>query len=307
MAIGEAAQGWAVLAIDVPGANQHPLFSLVAAWAALGATLAVDFERAEALLARADAQAPGVSEPAVLQARGVYELFRGAPEEARRHAEAWVDHARTSADPHELAHALLLLAGALPTDTKLRIATLEEQVAVARSAGITSALTTALSFLANNLEPDDSKRALELLDEAAEVSRRLGDRRGVALAMGSKGAMACRHGDWSTALQAACDATEHMRELGGDVTIKDGFHLGGMALVELGHPEAAAVLIGKGDAMSSRTINDWWWGKAIEGADAAIVEALGEGRAAAMAARGAAMATSDAVDYMRADADEVLG
>ena len=48
MAIGDAARDWAVTASMIPGGDDHPLFPVVAAWAASDATFSGDFERAEA-------------------------------------------------------------------------------------------------------------------------------------------------------------------------------------------------------------------------------------------------------------------
>src|SRR6185295_11793622 len=46
--IGDVAKDWSEIASAIPGGDTHPLFPVVAAWAASGATLAGDFERAEA-------------------------------------------------------------------------------------------------------------------------------------------------------------------------------------------------------------------------------------------------------------------
>ena len=52
--IGELAMDWAATAIAIPGGDGHPLFPVVAAWAAWGATMGHDFERAEDLVAVAE-------------------------------------------------------------------------------------------------------------------------------------------------------------------------------------------------------------------------------------------------------------
>ena len=51
---GELAMDWAATAIAIPGGDGHPLFPVVAAWAAWGATMGRDFERAEDLVAVAE-------------------------------------------------------------------------------------------------------------------------------------------------------------------------------------------------------------------------------------------------------------
>ena len=68
---GELAMDWAATAVAIPGGDGHPLFPVVAAWAAWGATMRIDFERAEDLVAVAErAQATlGTRLPSVARAR----------------------------------------------------------------------------------------------------------------------------------------------------------------------------------------------------------------------------------------------
>ena len=306
IAIGDISQEWAETAIAIPGADQQTLYCDVVAWAALAATLAGDFGPAEVLVARALAAqtALGTSNASALPARGALALFRGKAEEARTFAQAYVDVARASEDPYELADALILLAGSF-ADSDARIATLEEAIRVARDAGIASALSIALPFLAGSLPIDESDRALALIDEAIEVGLRVGDRRGVALAIGWKGWLAFRRGEWTTALRAALDAAEQLLEFGGLVTIKEFFHLGGAALAALGHNDAAAVLIGRADSLSAR-VGTHIWLEIITATDAALLEALGEQRVATLAAQGAAFDNPEAVVYLRAQTEAVL-
>ena len=155
---GELAMDWAATAIAIPGGDGHPLFPVVAAWAAWGATMGLDFERAEDLVGVAErAQAAlGTRLPSVARAQATLAFFRNDFEEARRHAEEWVELARGAGDPYELAHALITLGGALQiTEPTLdaAIATTEEAVRVARTAGIDAALAIALANLAM-LAPD---------------------------------------------------------------------------------------------------------------------------------------------------------
>ena len=51
---GELAMDWAATAVAIPGGDGHPLFPAVAAWAAWGATMGLDFERAEDLVGVAE-------------------------------------------------------------------------------------------------------------------------------------------------------------------------------------------------------------------------------------------------------------
>ena len=79
--------------------------------------------------------------------RRLLAFYRSDFEEARRHAEEWVELARASGDPYELAHALIMLGSALQiTEPTLdaAIAAVDEAVRVARAAGIDAALSIGL-------------------------------------------------------------------------------------------------------------------------------------------------------------------
>ena len=158
---GEFAMDWAATAVAVPGADGHPLVPVVAAWASWGATMGLDFERAEELLGVAErAQAAlGIRLGSVARAQATFAFYRNDFEGARGHVEEWVDLARAARDPLELAHALLMLGSVLQiTEPTLdaAIATTEEAVRVARTAGIDSALAIALPNLATWLPLEES-------------------------------------------------------------------------------------------------------------------------------------------------------
>ena len=94
---GELAMDWAATAIAIPGGDGHPLFPVVAAWAAWGATMGLDFERAEDLVAAAErAQAAlGTRLASVARAQALLAFYRNDFEGARRHA-AGMGRARAS-------------------------------------------------------------------------------------------------------------------------------------------------------------------------------------------------------------------
>ncbi len=80
----------------------------------------------------------------------------------------------------------------------------------------------------------------------------------------------------------------------------------GVALCALGSCEPAAVLLGNANAMTEPWVPDWIVD--IRAAtDAALLEALGEQHLATLTARGAALDITDAVAYLRAEADRTLG
>jgi hypothetical protein len=147
-----------------------------------------------------------------------------------------------------------------------------------------------------------------LVDEATEVSTRIGDRSGVAHATHQRGHIAARRGEWRTALRAIVDASDQTLQLG--LLANVGLcHLAGVAFWELGFFEPAAVLIGKSDAMTESTPSarppDWVL-EMTAATDAALREALGEQLVATLVEQGAALDIADAVAYLHAQADQAL-
>ncbi len=178
------------------------------------------------------------------------------------------------------------------------IATLEESVRVARDAGILSALSIGLPFLAGMLPIEESERALALLDEAIEVGTRLGDRYFVSVAIGSRGVLALRRGDWRTALHTAVERVERQLQLGDLGSLNQSFLGAGLALAEIGKLEPAAVLFGKADTLSPRMVSAAWGHKLLQATDTALLETLGEQHLATLTAQGAALDNDEAVAYM---------
>ena len=308
---GELAMDWAATAVTIPGGDGHPLFPVVAAWAAWGATMGREFERAEALVATAErAQAElGLRLPSVARAQTAGAFFANDFEGARRHAVEWVELARASGDVYELANALLLLGSALRfTEPTLAaaIATVEEAVRVARAAGIETQLVFGLSTLATWLTSVEPHRALVLLEEAIEVSTRIGDRMGAANALGNVAGVAARGGDWRTALRAAVDSAEEKLELGAQLIMSGSLYWAGVALCALGSYEPAAVVLGNANAMTEPWVPEWILDiKATTDAD--LLQALGEQHLATLTEQGAALEIAAVVADLRAEADRTLG
>ena len=301
---------WAATAIAIPGGDGHPLVPVVAAWAAWGATMvSISSGPKSSSASRNEPKRRSVyGSTSVARAQSTLAMFRNDFEEARRHAEEWVELARKSGDPYELAGALLTLGGPLQsTEPTLdpAIATTEEAVRVARAAGIDTALVFGLSNLASWLPYEESQRALTLLDEAIEVGTRIGDRLGVSYAMAIKAGIAARRGDWRTALQVSVDAAEQMLELGAHWYMSRSLYWAGVALCALGSCEPAAVVLGNANAITERWVPDW----IVEigaATDATLLETLGEQQVATLTARGAALDITDAFAYLRAEADRAL-
>jgi predicted ATPase len=305
MTIGYTAMDWAETASAIPGAAELPRFAEVAAWAAFGATMAGDFARAEDRVSAAErALGSSAAPPSVLRARGVLALFRGELERSLDSAEAWVEVGRASGDRHELADALVMRGGAVvATDPEGAVTTLEEAVRTARDAGLLSSLPVALSFLANLLPSDQSERRLALYDETAAVAVQLGDRISLAMAKLGRGIVAFERGEWGTALRAAVETADSSLDVGDNGNVQMSFYLGGGALCRLGHHEPAAVLTGKAEAVWEPWRFTPEGVEAVASTNAALIEALGEERLAALKERGAALGITEAIAYLHDAAD----
>jgi hypothetical protein len=204
--VGWTMTAWADIARSVPGAEMHPLYPVVVAFAAVGAVMRSNLDRAEALVAEAQAAQArlGTDHLWVLTAAGVYAFARGESDMAEHYAERWLVGARERNDPYEVSHALILLASTRFNEPERAIPLAEEAVQVSRDGGIASALLYALIVRANL--PADNADALALLDEATDVARRLGDRHGVGVAEMFRGGIAFREGKWSLALRSVVDS-----------------------------------------------------------------------------------------------------
>ena len=191
-------------------------------------------------------------------------------------------------------------------DPLAAIAILEEAARLARDEGFSSALAIVLPFLAWMLPLEESRRALALLDEAVGIGEQVGDRLGVLAATGIKGTIAARRGEWRIALHAAVETAEQQLQLGDLPNIHQSFLFAGLAFCEFGNVDAAATLIGKGDAISDRKNMQDWTLEMLATSDAVLVETLGAERVAILAARGAALDATEAVAYLRAQAAPLL-
>ena len=117
----------------------------------------------------------------------------------------------------------------------------------------------------------------------------------------AKGSISLQRGEWRSALQFALDYID----LDVANAVVDPLVCAGIALCRLGCFEPAAVIFGKADAMTTRSAPEW--ALDMEAAtDAALVQALGEQQAAALAARGAALEYADVVAYLRAQVESVV-
>jgi predicted ATPase/class 3 adenylate cyclase len=307
MTIGYSAMGWAETATNILDADRHRLFPAVLAWAAWGATMRGELERAAVLIARADEAQHDLNTThlGVVMARATLAFFRGDLEQAEESAERWLDLARATEDPYEIAHALVMVGAASQfSDPGRAVGALSEAVDVARGSGIASALSIGLSTLAGLLPLEESDRAVSLFDEAIAVGTAIGDRQGVSNAAQGIGWIAARRGDWRAALRASVDAAAQKLALGDLSTF--ACDLAAVSLAALGYQEPAAVLLGVARATADRFGPDWFMEIAAS-TDAHLLEGLGERQVAALGSRGAAFDPADALAYLRAEADRALG
>ncbi len=307
--IGYASMDWAKSAVEIPAASDHPLFPVVGSWAVLACSETGELDRAGTLVARVEAAeaALGIRTVTGCMTRATLALYRGDLEWARLDAEAGVALARSTGEPYEIAMALTMhgVANGFTADPTVGIASLDEAVRIARDAGLVSVLSTGLMTLAMILPTDDAARAAALFDEAIEIGTTIGDRHAVTTSNAMKALLAARAGQWRTALRASADAAEEQSQFGDPSLMVPSYWAAAVAFVGLGHFEPAAVLIAVSDALGPRQGPRDGMALAAE-TDAEVLEGLGEARLAELRARGAALGLTDAVAYLRAEADRVL-
>ena len=307
--IAYLAMDWAQTAIGMPGGEDDPRFVVVAAWAAWGATMGSDLDRAADFIAVAErAQGgSGTPDPLLLRSRAVAAYFGGNVDRAIEEARAWVTVARASEDHFGLADALLFLGVVLRTaEPDGARAAFDEALRVGRADAIPSSLALILSTVAGYLPVDESERAVSLLDEAIDIGNRCGDAMAVYASIMHKGVLAARRGDWRSALAAGADATGTELEMGDVIGLQSTYMLVAAAFSSLGQDEAAAVVIGKVASIESLTSGASYAIDLFAVAEERSRDVLGNQRLASLIDRGAALDHRAAVAYLRTEADRVL-
>ena len=294
--IGHSASAWAEIAVAIPGASDHRLFSHVASFAAWSATRRADLALAENYAAMVDDAEARLGPGGAIACRGTATLayFRGDADTARSWSEEWVARARRSGDSHELSEALVLLAiGYGSTGNRaLGQHTFEEALRAARACGVPSALASALVPVSWGLLGDDPDRALELLDEAMEISTQLGDRFGVAMAVQGKAVYHVSQGNWDLALGEGRLAIEGMTQIGIRGLLGPTVGVAGLALTALGHHEPGAIFLG---AFTQALIAYDWVDERVAEAQATLVDQLGQSRYETLLSQGAELSADDVV------------
>ena len=297
-----------------PGASEHPLFPVVASWAVMGAAFGGDLERAATLVARVEAAEAtlGSRQPAACQGTGSPGVL---PRRSRGRAPPRGEVGRPGPGgrrPYELAHALIMYGAAMQFTDGDRVHDARGGRAIARDAGIASALSIGLPALAGPDPARRVRRAVALLDEAIDVGTSIGDR----LAVSSNACNQRRHspagsGEWRSALAGERRHVRAQVSVGTVVAVPVGASLArGRGIVGLGHPETAAVLVGAADAQGnrsraarSRTGESRWRRRPTPPCS----QALGEGATRRARDRGQPPRARRHGRYLRAEADRVLG
>lgn len=296
--IGWSATNWAELAQDIPGAETHPSYPVVVAFAGLGAALRGDLDQADFLVTRAltSQAALGTEHMWVLTAAGVRALFRGEMDEAARYATAWETAARRAGDSYEVAHALILLSATRSLDPVEAAALADQAIDVARECGVASALLYAI-VVRTNYPFDEPATMLELIDEGIEVATQLGD--GVAAGgfISLRGWLAGADGDWATTLRTAVEGIQQQAD--ANLTPFPGIFGGAaIALGHLGDYETAALLRGFAEAHMFATFEGTGFAPKFESLRVTLTEKLGADRFSDLIARGGALDATEAAAYL---------
>jgi hypothetical protein len=290
---------------------------------AIGAAIRLELDRAATLVLLAqDAQTRlDTSYFQVHSAAGVLALVQGKFDQAQRHAGVCVDLARAIQDPFEIASSLCFYAvtilpespghamvsrrqGESPPEA---VVIAEDAVTVARNAQIPSILLHALIILVSIIDEEQPSRARALLDEAADLARKLGDRWGIATAVASQAGIALVQEDWPTALLASTESVEADFQLGGSWQLCATFILASIALAQLQLLEAAAALIGFIDARFPPPAVDQALQAQFAAARQRMVDTLGATRTEELEAHGATLTIADAVTYLRSECNQLGG
>jgi hypothetical protein len=164
-------------------------------------------------------------------------------------------------------------------------------------------LLHALFTLSLVIVHEQPTRAGALVDEAAEVARKLGDRWALAMADSHRARIALVQEDWPAALQASTDAAEQDHLLGGSVPLGSTFIMGSIALAHLQIFEPAAVLVGVIEARFPFPAIDQEWQSLFAASCQLMLDTLGVSRTAELKADGASLSIADAVVFLRSECD----
>jgi predicted ATPase/DNA-binding SARP family transcriptional activator len=306
---GWSVTDWAETAIAIPGAAQHPLYPAAAAAAATDALVSLDLDRAAALVAVAqEAQTRLDTHHLIVEtSAALLATYRGNLDQARPLAQSALDQARASQDRTAIAAALVTYSETLGvTDATAAAGAAEEAVQVSRDADSPYLLLYALFALMAAVVHDQPGRARALLDEAADVARRVGARQELATAIGYQAGIAITEQNWHDALLAATEGAEQHLQVGTRGELASFFAFAYIALARLQLLEPAAVLAAVTEAHFPPLVLDPTWQARDTGTKQLIRDGLGAARTQELNAYGAALTVADAVAYLRNQCDQAL-
>jgi predicted ATPase len=292
-------------ALELPGAAEHPGYSLALAVSAVFAASRADVTGTEELCHRAaDANARQATpdwrvEEAVCAARSNIATIRGAFADAARLAEQAAGIARAGGD---LADASVLLGAAvacyvLAGDASRGVPLARETLALARRIGAPALIATALLAVGAAVVETDPGQARACLRESRELSAALGYQKARDLVWAA--GIAFLVGDQLAALELGRQAI-HGLQWGGD-RFQMGFVLHMIAgMLATTQPEAAAIILGAAEAYVIE------WARTAQLIGSTVAAALGDEHVRELRARGADMDWDQALAYTLTQTTQAL-
>jgi predicted ATPase/class 3 adenylate cyclase len=294
------------VALDLPGAGEHPGYPLALAVSAVFASVRADVTGAEALCRRAaDATAHRDSpdwrvEETICAARSSIATTTGAFADAARLAEQAAGIARAGGDladgSVELAFAAVnhVLIGDVPGAVPLA----NDALALARQIGAPSLIATGLLAVGVAIAETDPGQARACLREGREISTSLGYHSATDLLLAA--AIACMVGDQAATLELGRQAIRGLQWSGDRARAGSILHLMAIPLAAT-RPDAAAIIQGAAETYATGPAQS-----TSEMIHSIATEALGEQRARELRARGANMDWDQTLAYTLTQTTQAL-
>jgi hypothetical protein len=295
------------VALELPGATEHPGYPLAVAVSALFASICADSAGAELLCRRAaDANARQDTpdwrvEETICAARSSIAVTTGAFIEAARLAEQVAGIARAGGDLAD-ASAELNFAAAdhmLAGDDNRAVVLANEALALARQTGAPALIATSLLAAGAAVAETDPDQARACLRESRELSAALGYQSAIDLDWAAT--IAALINDQAAALELGRRAIEGLR-WGGD-RIRTGLVLHMIAgVLAATRPDAAAIIQGAAHAHAVGLAE-----RVVQAISSHLTAVLGEERTQELRTRGADMDWDQAIAYTLTQTTQALG
>jgi predicted ATPase/DNA-binding SARP family transcriptional activator len=293
---------WGQVTLELPGAEQHPLFAEVCGAVGEGLTARGEMGLARELADRALAHVDGADDERRmfgLRLSGMVALYVGRLEDGFRDHDEMLRVARLHDHPYETGMALLGLAQArtyagAPEEGQ---AFAEEQYRVVRPLGNPSMLALAWYDQAEAWSTLEPERAIEQYQQAIGLADSAGATFVEGIALVGLASLLGRSGDPGTALPLFRSIVERWREMGvwthQWTTLRNLVQL----LVRIGSWEPAAVLLGAIDVHSSDAHAFGADAERMRTATERVEDRLGTSSWSAAIGRGASMSGQDTVTF----------